>query len=288
MDDNSLAEIVESAELSTNNEIPMESHAPEIEAPAPPPTPQEYEFQAEGRTYKGDIQKLLKWASQGVGAPNHIGRLSKQLQDYESKSKQFAEYEKTYKPVDEWAKQNPDKWQSLFQNWQQAQYGQQQTQSPQEGQFQLPPEVIQKLQSHDQFIAEQQARYEHEQQAQIQQKEQKADHTLETEIVSLRKQYSNLDFDLQDSNGNSLEHQILEHATKNGISSFRAAFRDYCHDSLSQSSQAKGREAASVPAKTRAALLGKEPAASKGSAVDLRGKNYDQLYQMALSELGIS
>lgn len=280
---NELESIVQSTEASTNQEIPMGNEAVEAPQAEVPQAPQEYEFNYNGQAIKAPIEKVLKWASMGYGAPQKLGELSKKIQDFESKSQQYESYEKTYKPIDEWAKQNPDKWQSLVQNWQQAQYGA----LPQEGQTQsaLPPEVVQKIQEFDQRFQQQ------DQKEQVQRQEQ-ADHGLDGEIQSIRKQFSNLDFDVPDERGNSLEYQILEHATKNGIPSFRAAFRDYCFDKLSQSSESKGRELAakSVSPKTRAGLLGKDqaPANARGT-VDLRGKNYDQIHEMVLArELGIS
>lgn len=282
MDDlGNLESIAESVDLSTNNEIPM--GAPPEAAPEIPQTPQEYEFESEGRKYKGDIEKLKRWAQQGVSAPNRIGQMAKELDSFKAKSQQFEQYEKTYKPIDEWAKQNPDKWQSLFQSWQQAQYG---AQAPQPGQAQafqqLPPEVIQKLQAHEQKFSQL------EQKEQVQ-RERAADQGLDGEIESIRKQFSNVDFNAPDASGNSLEYQILEHATKNGIPSFRAAFRDYCFDQIKSISESNGRGAAAIPSKTKAGLLGKNPTPSRtGLNPDLKNRNYDQIHEFILTEMGLS
>lgn len=259
---------------------------PTPQAPPEPQAPQEYEFESEGRKYKGDIAKLTRWAQHGVNAPNKIGELSKRVQDYEAKIKGYAEYDKTYKPIDEWAKQNPDKWQSLVSSWQQAQYGgATQSQATEQMKAQLPPELLQTVNELKEF----KSNFEQEK---IVQKQQAADQGLDGEITSIRKQFSNFDFDAPDEHGNSLEYQILEHATKNGIPSFRAAFRDYCFDKLAQVSESKGLErgSKSMPPKTKAGLLGKDPAPNKGRPVGdlIRGKNYDQLHEFILkNELGI-
>lgn len=276
--------LVASTEQSTNSEIPMQ--APEQTQETAPPveqTPQEYEFEAEGRKYKGDIAKLTRWAQQGVSAPNKIGELARQVSEFQNRFKQYESYDKTYKPIDEWAKQNPDKWNSLFQNWQQAQFGGQ-SQPGQQGQqpaYQVPPEILQKIQDHDQKWSQ------FEQKEQVQ-KQTQADQGLDGEISSIRKQYSNLDFDAPDASGNSLEYQVLKHATDNGIPSFRAAFRDYCFDKLSALNQSKGKESAAISPQTKAGLLGKNQAPAKGTQTpDLRGRSYDQIHQLILErELG--
>lgn len=277
--------IVNSVETSTNNEIPMNDPAPAEAPQLIPEAPQEYEFEAEGRKYKGDIAKLTRWAQQGVSAPNKIGELSKRLQDTEGKLKGFEPYEKVYKPIDEWAKQNPEKWQSLFQAWQQAQYGGvPQGQATEQLRAQLPPELVQTVNELKEFK-------QSLEQEKVIQRERHADQGLDSEIGSIRKQYSNIDFDSPDERGNSLEYQILEHATKNGIPSFRAAFRDFCFDKLGQLSESKGLEkgARAIPEKTKAGLLGKDPAPARGKPVSdlIKNRNMDQIHQLVLSELGL-
>lgn len=281
-----LEAIVNNTELSTNTEIPMNDPAPpEIQARAPQ-TPEEYEFDYEGQKIKASKEKLLKWASMGYGAPNKIGALQKQINESSGRLKQLEQYEKTYKPIDEWAAQNPDKWQTLFDNWRQAQFGAGIT-PPAAGQapLQLPPEVLQELQASREF-----------RESQIQERQtlkvKAADQSLDQEVVSIRKSYPNLDFDAPDERGNSLEYQILEHATKHGIPSFRAAFRDYCFDQLGKLTESKARGQGAVNPKTTAALLGKEPAASRGSKgltpEFLRTRNYDQIHEAVLLELGLA
>ena len=286
-EDVEIESILNSVEQSTNNDIPME--APPQEAPPPqeaqPPQPQEYEFEADGRKYKGDVERLKRWAQQGVSAPNKIGELAKKLSDYETKYKDYEQYDKVYKPVDEWAKANPDKWQALFQGWQQAQYGVLPQQPGQEQQPQqplrLPPELLQKIQAHDQTLSQWAQEKEN-------QKIQMADQGLDSEIKSIRNQYSNLDFDAPNEAGKSLEYQILEHATKNGIPNFRAAFRDYCFDQVNKMSESKGRENTGISPKVKAGLLGKDPTpAMAKNGPDLGSRSYDQIHSLILEEMGI-
>lgn len=288
----SIDEIVASVDQSTNSEIPMESSAPELsQAPAAPQTPNEYEIEYSGQKIKAPIEKVLKWASMGYGAPIKIGELQKRATDYEAKLKSYEPYDKIYKPIDEWAAKNPEKWQALFSQWQAAQYGG--VPQPQNGQApnaeqiraQLPPELLQELQASREW------RENQIQEKQVQ-RTQAADQGLDHEIMSIRKQYSNLDFDAPDETGNSLEYQILKHATHMGIPSFRAAFRDYCFDKLGKISESKGLERGSVPAKTKADLLGKAPASntrgSRPAAEFVKTRNYDQIHEHVLQELGLT
>lgn len=282
-----LASILAETEQSSNTEIPMERPLVADEAPQ---APQEYEIEYNGQKIKAPIEKVLKWASMGYGAPNKIGELSQKLADYQTKSQQYEQYSKTYAPIDEWARQNPDKWQSLFQNWQQAQYGvmpQNQNPAPQPQQgmaSQLPPELLSEIQQSRQFR-------ESVLESQKAQKLQQADQTLDLEILSIRKSYPNLDFDAPDAKGNSLEFQILEHATKMGIPSFRAAFRDYCFDQLGSLSKSEAlTKGQGIPMKTKAGLLGKDPAPNRSSrtVADLiKNRNYDQIHALVLEDLGL-
>lgn len=279
--------LVQETEHSSNQEIPMSNDGlnaadtqPQAEA-----QPQEYSFKYQGQEIKAPVEKMLKWASMGYGAPQRIGELSRKLQEFEDKSKQFDSYEKTYAPIDQWARQNPDKWQALLQAWQQAQYGQpgQQTNQAQQSVAQLPPELVQKIQNIE-------SKFQNQEQKERVQEENREDQRLAGDIVSIRKQFSNIDFDAPDERGNSLEYRVLEHATRMGIPSFRAAFRDYYFDKLTQSSEHKGREAAArtISPQTRAGLLGgKNQAPAKGKQPDLKGRNYDQIHEMVLEELGL-
>lgn len=279
--------LVASTELSTNNEIPMEGNAPP-EQEAAPSTPQEYEFDYSGQKIKAPIEKVLKWASMGYGAPNKIGELQKQVNDYQGKFKKYEQYDQTYGQIDQWAAQNPEKWKALFEGWRASQFGADPNAAanPEQLRASLPPEVLQELQASRDWREKQ---IQNEQT----QKTQRADQSLDKEIVSIRKQYPTLDFDAPDEGGKSLEYQILQHGIKNGIPSFRASFRDYCFDKLGNFSESKGREQGSraMSPKTKAALLGKDPAAStRGDrpVTDfVKTRNYDQIHEHILQEMGL-
>jgi hypothetical protein len=275
-----LDSIVAATETSTNNEIPMGETAP---AEAAPQAPQEYAFQHNGQEIKAPIDKVLRWAQQGYSAPQRIGELSQKLKDYEGKFKNYEGWEKTYAPIDKWAKENPDKWQALFDGWQRAQFGGVSPDGNHTPPAALPKEVLDKLNQHDQFIQSQQ-------QERAQERERRADHALDTEITSLRKQYSNIDFDAPDESGRTLEYRVLEHATRMGIPSFEAAFLHFNKAQLQQMYQGQGRERAAMSPQTKDALLGKNLAAKgQGPQVSelIKGRNLDQIHELVLQEMGL-
>lgn len=282
-DELNVDQIVAETEVSTNNEIPMEAQpqeAPQEQAP----TPQEYEFDYQGKKIKAPVEKILKWASMGYDAPNRIGELSHKLKDYENRFKTYETYEKTYKPIDEWARQNPDKWQALFDQWQQAQFGVQPQPNGQQPQYNIPPELIQKIQAFDQ-------RFQQQDQERELQRRQESDQKLDQEILELKKKHPDFDFEAED-NGSTREHRVLEHATKFNIPSFEAAFWHLYGPKLNELSRSKGMETASkaLSPKTRSGLLGKDSAPTKGqvNVSDLiKNRNYDQIHELVLAEHGL-
>lgn len=276
-----LESIVQEAEASSNNDIPMGDETPQVETEAPQTIP-EFKFTAYGKEIKipQNDPRINQWLSMGYEAPNRFGELNKKIQAYEkqlqegtSKYQQLEQSLNSYKDVDNWAKANPEQWQSLTDAWRQ-----QLNQNP----AQLPPEVKQKLEQHDQILNQ-------FQQEQVARRHQAEDHALGTEIESIRKSNPNLDFDAPDQTGRSLEYRILEYATQNGIPSFRAAFRDYCFDQLTKKAEEQGREKVSrtMSQTTKAGLLGRDPAPQRSTQVNVQGKNYDQIHEMILQSMGL-
>lgn len=274
-------QIVEQTEDSSNNEIPMESDVPRETEPTP--APQEFVFNAYGREVRvpQNDPRINQWLSMGYEAPNKFGELNKkiadydrQLKDYNGRYQQLETKYNEFKQIDDWARSNPEKWQALTDQWKQ--------QVSQMNPAQLPPELKQKIEQHDQIL-------NHFQQEQLARRNQAEDQALTGEIESIRKQYTNLDFDAPDNSGKSLEYRILEYATQNGIPSFRAAFRDYCFDQLTNKAEEKGREKVSraMPQTVKNGLLGKAPAPRRSAQPEITGKNYDQIHEMILQSMGL-
>lgn len=275
--------IVEQTEASSNNEIPMTEDVPRETSSSPEEALQEFKFNAYGKEIKVPYNdpRLTQWLSMGYEAPNRFGELNKKLADYDKQLKDYTgKYQQLeskyneFKQIDDWARSNPDKWNALTEQWKQ--------QVSQMNPVQLPPELQQKLEQHDQILTQ-------FQQEQVARRHQAEDQALGTEIESIRKNYPNLDFDAPDQTGRSLEYRILEYATQNGIPSFRAAFRDYCFDQLTKKAEEQGREKVSrtMSQTTKAGLLGKSPAPKQSAQADITGKNYDQIHEMILQSMGL-
>lgn len=256
-----------------------------------PPAPEKYVIKANGKDIEATKEQLLEWATRGYSSPNKIGELNKKLLEWENKWKTHEPILNTYKPVDEFAKQNPQWWQHVMDQWEKRTAWQNPNQT-QTGQAPgaLPPEFVQEfsqlkeeLQSLRQFkdeISNNQRQYQ----------TQMEDQALDTEIKSIREQYPDLDFNSLDENGDSLERRILKHAADIGTKSFKAAFRDYYHDELVKRAQEKGKEAVvnERVKRSKLGLLGETSAPIKGvRSTNVKGKSYENLLQEAMDEAGI-
>lgn len=117
------------------------------------------------------------------------------------------------------------------------------------------------------------------------------DKALDSEVKSIRDKYTDIDFDLADESGKSLEFRVLEHGAANGIKSFKTAFHDFYHEHLIKSREDKAKESVvkDLQARKKAGIIGITDHPTKGlnSAQGARNKSYDQLAMEAMQELGI-
>jgi hypothetical protein len=264
-----------------NRDIPMHEEKPQATAaPAAQPT-QEYSFKAHGKDVKAPIDKILQWASMGYEYPQKAAELNKQKAEYD-KWKEIETKWAPYKEVDEYATKNPDWWAQTQEQYQQKIAG-----------AQTNPEVAQlrqELQELKQFRDELRSK---EQNQRIEQE----DKILSTEIESIRKSFSNIDFDSPDDTGKSLEMKVLEHAETMGLDGskpghFRAAFRDYYHDHLVGKAREEGKElvAKERQKQSKLGVLGETKQPTKGlkPAENVKNKSYDDLLREAKEEFGIA
>lgn len=262
-----------------NTNTVEESTAPETKAA--PVTVDEFEFVHNGKPIKANRDNVLKWAQQGYDYSQKMADFNRRLHETNSKYEQAESIYKTYGPIDEWVKANPDKWEAL----QRAIEG---VEASGEN-----PKLLQKLQTLESKILEADKFIQSVQQREQQQKVAEEDQALDAEIKSIREKYADLDWNAANENGHSLlEVRVLEHATKNGINSFRAAFHDLMHEDLMKASEARGRESLTKERKAKEAqgLLGTSQAPTKGLSKpnNLKSKTYDDLMREGLEELGIS
>jgi len=259
---------------------PVEKNIP-MEAAPPPET---FSIKVDGREVPATRDQLIKWAEMGYGAPNKIGSLSKELQQYQKQIESLKQYESTYKPVDEFAKQNPEWWQHVMKNWEQR------SQFINQGLSNDPNNpLLQKLSALEQEVQESRKFREQLLNQQKEYSTKMEDEALDNEIKSIREKHADIDFDSLDANGSSLELRVLAHAKEKGIPSFATAFKDYYHDELIKRAQEKAKESVSkdVQKRTKLGLLGESQAPRKGvaSAKNVKSKSYEHLLAEAISEL---
>ena len=241
-----------------NDNTPFGESSEEVEA-APEQVEAPYlSWEENGKQIQATKDQALKWAQQGRGANLKIGELNQSM----SGMKQELESLKTYKQVDDWAKQNPEAWAHIQQNYQGGQT--QQYQLPEEMQPHLEP-VLQELNSLKSFVNELK-------QEKQQQKVMQEDTALETEIQSIREKYKDLDWETRDEAGQTIEYKVLEHASKIGTTSFDAAFKSLMHEKLIERARLSAKEqmVKEKQTKRRLGLLGDTQAPTK-----LGGLSYD-------------
>lgn len=222
--------------------------------------------------------KAKTWLQQGHNYSQRVADLNAKERDWQQKLRDAEDRVKGYgrfDEVDRYAKQNPDWWKFVEQQYESR------------GQQQLDPTLaplLQRLQSLEGFVQQTQTA----EQERIQKDQ---DQALNAEIQSIRSTHPNIDFGSVDETGKTLEWRVLHHANENGINSFRAAFRDYLHDKLVEEAKAQGRVAIAQGQQEAAkkGIIGKTPTPTKAQApVSVKGKSYDQVTQDALKAFGIN
>lgn len=264
---------------------------PETETPeTPQENPSEYTFNANGREVKvGDIDSLKKYASQGYNYSQLINEFKQKQDEFSRQQQEFNSKLGQYESIDKYAAENPDWWQHVNKSFEErAQSGKEVQQNINASDLESNP-LITGLMDQLKDLSE----FKNQIMSEKQQAQLKAeDEQLDNEIKSMREKYSDLDWSSQDENGKNLELQVLEHAQKNGINSFRVAFRDFYHENLIQKAEQRGKEVVSkeIQKNKMLGLLGESPTPFKHfeKEVDPKKMDYDQLEQAALEELGIA
>lgn len=253
--------------------------------PAAEPVPQaqqEFEYEWRGQKIREPLDLARKRASMGRDYNHLVDEFRKEKTDFESKRKEFESRFSKYKEIDEFIEKDPagkDWWDHVQGGWKTRQAPQDLRDNPA-----FKP-VLDKLSSMEQIIQTLQKERE-----EIQVRQQ--DNQLNESIQGLRKQYPDLPWDTPSADGKSLELQILEHAQKSGIPTFKAAFLDFYHPQLEKRWESKGREAIAKDTQTKSklGLLGESQAPKKAlnPIENVRGKSYDEITNEIIKELGLT
>lgn len=263
-----------------------EQPAAEQQQPAPAPTwnGEEYAFDWNGKRIIPDsADKLRTWASLGHNYSQRAAELNRREAEFKAFEAKF----KPYAEVDDYATKNPEWWEHVQKSY--AARGQQvpETVGELDPKLQAALKPLQeKLSQFDQFLQAQQ-------QEKAIQEQSRQDEALSAEIESIREKYPNIDLNARDESGQTLEYRVMAHAQEQGISTFRAAFRDYLHDQLIESAKANAQTAQAKAGEheKRQGVLGRSPTPKKApddAPGYVRGQSYDQITQNVYRELGIA
>jgi hypothetical protein len=254
---------LEKEEANKSAALPDEAPAPQVD---------EYELTVGGKVIKADRDKVLKWASMGYDAPNQIGSLRKELDQWKQKEATFKEIESKYKDVDEYVRQNPQWFQFIQQQYEQT-----------KAQLNQSNPLLQEFQGLKQQV-EELAQYKN---AIVTQQEDKA---YMTELETFKKQHPKVDLASIDETGKSLEYKILEHAHKEGFKSFTKAARDYLFDDIlkSREEEAKEKLIKDKQMKSKLGILEVNSTPTTKKTIDTKGKNYNQIEEDIRQQYGLT
>lgn len=259
-------------------EIPMDDPAPApAPAAAPQAQPETYTVKVAGKEYNLTKDQLIQKAQLGWDYAQQMEKIKSEREQYESQFKPYLE-------IDEFAKQNPDWWNHVQQTWA-TREGQQTQQSldPANPVLQELNQLKQELTGIKQFV-------DQTTQEKLNAQRETEDKKLNTEIQSMREQYSYLDWKSVDERGHDLETRVIAYANQNGIRDFGAAFKAFNHDRLLSIAEERGKEAVTkdIQKKTKLGLLGQGPAPKREvQSTSVKGKTYNDLLNEAMLEVGI-
>lgn len=271
------------AQVESGDETNASPPAP-TEAAATQPTQaeiQEMEITWSGKPIKAPVDRIKQWASQGYDYAQKMAEFKQQQSAFERSQKEFEPLKSRYSEIDEYAKQNPQWLEHVNQQYMSA-IGRAQAEGAPNSDIQALKQELQELKSFKEEITTERTTV----------KQQQDDQKLDGEIRSIQDKYKDLDWKTPNSEGKTMETQVLEFGIQNGIKNFEQAFKLFNHDSLISLHAAKAKEeqVRNKQAQTKAGLLGSTPAPTKQfeRVSNIKNKSYNDLTREALEELGLS
>lgn len=245
------------------------------------------EYTVDGRKVEEDLSTILKRASAGYNYAQNTKRLKDEQEQWQQKVKQAEELDQKWSRYEKYAQENP-KW---FEHWDRAWQMREQGLGDDTGgdsseiDARLSALLDQRLKPITEFISQQE---QHLTKAQMAAEDQK----LDDEIKATRTANPSIDFDKTDpETGKSLEDQVLEFASKNGIPSFDAAFKVFYHDNLIALKTEEAKQSWSKEQKRNAknGIIGifDEPTKKPSRTSDYSGSSWDQIADFAANDNSI-
>lgn len=245
------------------------------------------EYTANGKKVVEDIGTILKRASQGYNYAQLANGLKTREQEILEKAQQASQMEERWSRFENYARENPE-W---YQHWSQAwEHRDQVGNQPQTDEGEIEPRLAAMLEERlnpiQDFIRSQEA-----ERAEAQIREQ--DQRLQAAIDSTRKEFPSIDFEASDpETGKTLEYQVLEFASQEGIRDFNKAFKVFYHDKLiaSKLEEEKAKWAKEQETRAKYGFLGEPKLATKTSqnGPDYAKSSWDQVADFAAKKLGIN
>lgn len=249
------------------------------------------EYKAADKPVKENLQTILQRAQQGYHYAQNMQKLKMDREGFETERKTIQQQIEEAKTInDKWskfeqyAKENPewyDHWNGAWENRQQAP-GQQT--APDDVQARIDAVLAEKLKPFEGLLSE-------KQQSEQRQKIADEDRMLDESIKSIRTQYKDIDFDRTDpETGKSLEYQVLEFMTQNGINNFQHAFKSFYHDNLVKREIERQKEAEqkALVDRKKKGIVDEKTVPGSRKQVDTKNMSWDQLAQLAAKDLGIT
>lgn len=249
------------------------------------------EYKAADKPVKENLQTILQRAQQGYHYAQNMQKLKMDREGFETERKTIQQQIEEAKTInDKWskfeqyAKENPewyDHWNGAWENRQQAP-GQQT--APDDVQARIDAVLAEKLKPFEGLLSE-------KQQFEQTQKMADEDRMLDESIKSIRTQYKDIDFDRTDpETGKSLEYQVLEFMTQNGVTNFQHAFKAFYHDNLVKREIERQKEAEqkALVDRKKKGIVDEKTVPGSRKQVDTKNMSWDQLAQLAAKDLGIT
>lgn len=247
------------------------------------PSADMFELELDGKKVQASKENLLKWAQERYDLQKKLENIKQQQTQFDLEKKSIEDLRTKYTPyeeVDKFIKDNPQWWAMVEQQYQKAQQDAENTGINNE----LLKPVMSELQTLKQFREEIQTERENL-------KKLNEDRQLDTEIQSVRKQYSNLNWDEVNASGKTLEQQIIDYAIEKNIPSFSTAFRDKFFDQLTSMKSAQAKEQAAKEIheqKVKQGIVGKTAEPTKvPNEKKIAKMSWNDLAQQAMRDVGL-
>jgi len=246
-------------------------------------------YKASGKDLSEPLETVIQRAQRGYDYAQLVSQHKQREAELEARIQQANDLAQKWEPYHKYAEANPDWANHVRDSWENRFTGQpasmQQTPTD-SNQFNLPPEVSQKLARMEQFIEQQ------EYQAKIAQQSAE-DHALAQEIDAIRKNYPDIDFSHTDpETGESLEARVLRHAQDNRIYNFEASFKHFYFDKLLDRQVLKAKEDATktlTQAHKSGFIASSDSPMLKNNIFSQQQKpmSYHQAMELAAREMGL-